>query len=361
MSLMELVNIGQKFDKKTLLEGINLKIERGDVLSLIGPTGAGKTTLIRIMALLEQQLDGELWFDGVDIARSGSSRTEARRRIAYVQQKPIVFSRNVFDNIACGLKWRRLAKDSIHRRVEDALELIGMEEFRNRDAKTLSGGETQRVAIARALVTEPELLLLDEPTANLDPISVAKVEAILEQIIAEGETTIVMTTHDMAQGQRLAGRIGVIIQGKMPHIGSPTEVFFSPNSTEVAEFVGVDNMLPGIVTARDEELVTIDVKGNQVEAISSHSVGDKVYVLIRPEDLTFSFKKEPSSARNCIEGDICRMTPLGPVVRIELDCHGFSLFGILTKRSVADMNLSTGSHLDASFKVTAIHIISRHK
>ncbi|MFC2018116.1 TOBE domain-containing protein, partial [Chloroflexota bacterium] len=92
-----------------------------------------------------------------------------------------------------------------------------------------------------------------------------------------------------------------------------------------------------------------------------HGIDDKVYVLIRPEDLTFSFKKEPSSARNHIEGDIIRMTPLGPLVRIELDCLGFSIFGILTKRSVTDMNLSLGSHLDASFKVTAIHIITRHK
>jgi len=271
-----------------------------------------------------------------------------------------VFSMNVFDNIARGLKWRHIGKNIIRQKVEDALELIGMEEFRNRDAKTLSGGETQRVAIARSLITEPELLLLDEPTANLDPISVNKVEAVLERIITDGKTTIVMTTHDMAQGQRLASRIGVIINGKLPHIGSPTEVFFSPNSTDVAEFVGVDNMLPGIVTSKDDELLTIDVNGNQIEAVSGHNIGDKVFVLIRPEDLTFSFKKEPSSARNCIEGDIVRITPLGPLVRIELDCQGLSLFGILTKRSATDMNLSIGKRLDASFKVTAIHIITRH-
>ena len=360
MSLMELVNVGQAYNRATLLEGINLKVERGDVLALIGPTGAGKTTLIRIMALLEPPSNGEVWFDGIDITRSGNHKLEARRRMAYVQQKPIVFSMNVFDNIACGLKWRHIAKEAIRQRVEDALELIGMEEFRNRDAKTLSGGETQRVAIARALVTDPELLLLDEPTANLDPLSVTKIEGILEKVIADKKATIVMTTHDMAQGQRLAGRIGVIIKGKLPHIGSPTEVFFSPNSTEVAEFVGVENMLPGIVTSKDDELITIDVNGNQIEAVSNHDIGDKVYVLIRPEDLTFSFKREPSSARNRIEGDISRMTPLGPLVRIELDCQGFSLFGILTRRSVTDMNLSVGSHLDASFKVTAIHIITRH-
>ena len=357
---MELINVGQVYSKTTLLEGINLKIERGDVLALIGPTGAGKTTLIRIMALLEPPSEGEVWFDGIDITRSGNYKLEARRRMAYVQQKPIVFSMNVFDNIACGLKWRHTSKKVIRQRVDDALELIGMEEFSNRDAKTLSGGETQRVAIARALVTNPELLLLDEPTANLDPLSVTRIERVLERIIANKKTTVVMTTHDMAQGQRLAGRIGVIIKGRLPHIGSPTEVFFSPNSTEVAEFVGVENMLPGIVVSKDEELITIDVSGNQIEAVSNHGIGDKVYVLIRPEDLTFSFKKEPSSARNRIEGDICRITPLGPLVRIELECQGFSLFGILTRRSVTDMNLSIGSHLDAGFKVTAIHIIARY-
>lgn len=357
---MQLKNIGQTHNKKKLLEGINIEIERSNVLALIGPTGAGKTTLIRIMSLLDPPATGKIWFDGIVIPRSGKHKLEIRRRMAYVQQKPVVFSMNVFDNIACGLKWRHMTKDVIRQRVEEALELIGMEEFRNRDAKTLSGGETQRVAIARALVTKPELLLLDEPTANLDPLSVTKIEGVLEKIIAESKTTIVMATHDMAQGQRLAQKIGVIINGKLPHIGNPSEVFFSPNSTEVAEFVGVENMLPGVVTSRDDELITIDVNGNQIEAVSNHRIGEKVFVLIRPEDLTFSFKKEHSSARNHIDGDICRMTPLGPLVRIELDCQGLSVFGILTRRSVTDMNLSIGSHLDASFKVTAIHIITRH-
>jgi len=361
MPLMQLINVGQVHNNNTLLEGINLSIEHDDVLALIGPTGAGKTTLIRIMSLLELPATGEVLFDGTNVIHSGNHKLKARRRMAYVQQKPIVFSMNVFDNIARGLKWRHTAKDVTRQRVEEALELIGMSEFRNRDAKTLSGGETQRVAIARALVTRPDLLLLDEPTANLDPLSVSKIEAILEKIIIEGRTTIVMTTHDMAQGQRLAKRIGVIINGKLPHIGSPTEVFFSPNSTEVAEFVGVENMLPGKVTSKDEELTTINVNSNIIEAVSDHSIGDNVYVLIRPEDLTFSFEKAPSSARNHIEGDVTRMTPLGPLVRIELDCQGISLFGILTKRSVIDMNLSIGSHLDASFKVTAIHIIKRYK
>ena len=359
MALIELSDVDQVYDGKPILEGIDLRIERGEVFALIGPTGAGKTTLIRILDLLEPPSVGRVIFDGVDVTHSGRHRLEARRRMSYVQQKPIVFSMNVFGNVACGLKWRHERKDGIRRKVESALELVGMADYRNRDAKTLSGGETQRVAIARALVTGPELLILDEPTANLDPLSVSRVEDVLERIIAEQQITVLMATHDMPQGQRLAERIGVLIDGRMLQVGSPNEVFFSPDSRQVAEFVGVGNMLAGVVVSRDDDLVTIDMDGRSVEAISDRAVGDRVYVMVRPEDVTFIVSREHSSARNTFEGEISRMTPLGPLVRIEVDC-GFPLLGVLTRRSAEELDLSLGRQVVAGFKATAVHTISRH-
>jgi len=356
MALIETVNIFQNYDGREVLKNVNLKIDRAEIFALIGPTGAGKTTLIRILNLLEAPYSGRFFFDGVDVTNPGVDQLKARRRMSYVQQRPLVFTMSVYDNIACGLRWRHMKSATIKRKTEAALELVGMTSYKDRNAKTLSGGETQRVAIARALVTEPEVLFLDEPTANLDPISTSKVEEVLAHIIREQKTTIVMATHDMSQGQRLAGRIGVLMNGEILQIGSPSDIFSSPENMEVAEFVGVDNILSGIIVNNDNRLVTIDVNGRFIQAISDYGVGEKVNALIRPEEITISLSKDISSARNTFNGRIIKMLLLGSLVRIGVDC-GFPLLDVITKRSAEDLNLTIGKEVYATFKATAIHII----
>lgn len=237
MAIIETLDIGREFNRVPILKGINLRIERGEVFVLIGPTGAGKTTLLRLLDLLDRPAQGRIIFDGTDVTHSRRERLLARRRMAYVQQKPIVFSMNVFDNVAIGLRFRHARREEIRRRVGQALELVKMSEYGARDARTLSGGEMQRVAVARALVTEPEVLLLDEPTANLDPNSVSRIEETLARIIAGHRITVVMTTHDMAQGRRLADRVGVLIGGELLQTGPPEEVFHSPKDERVAAFM----------------------------------------------------------------------------------------------------------------------------
>ena len=356
MALIEVADLGKQYEGRRVLGGVDLAIERGEVFAVIGPTGSGKTTLLRLLDLLEAPTSGRICFDGTDVTHSQRHRLEARRRMAYVQQRPIAFAMSVFDNVACGLKWRRAEKEAVREKVERALELVGLAGKRGQAARTLSGGEMQRVAIARALVTDPEVLLLDEPTANLDPSSIAKVEEVLAHIIGEQRTTVLMATHDMPQGQRLAGRIGVLIEGELLQVGTPSEVFCSPQSTEVAQFVGVENILAGVITRREDDLVAIDVAGRELQAISGHAVGDRVYALIRPEDITFTLAREASSARNTFEGQIRRMTPLGPLVRLEVDC-GLPLLGALTSRSAQEMGLAVGTQVFASFKATAVHVI----
>jgi tungstate transport system ATP-binding protein len=358
MVLVETSSLRHEYDGRSVLIDVNLKINSGEVLALIGPTGAGKTTLLRLLDLLQTPTSGSIYFAGVEVTRSLRQRTETRRRMSFVQQKPILFSMSVFDNVACGLRWRRQENEEIRKKVNNALELVNLAEYRERNAKNLSGGETQRVAIARALVTEPELLFLDEPTANLDPVSTTKVEEILAHVIRQRKTTIVMATHNMSQGQRIADRIGVLMGGKILQIGSPNEIFCLPTNMEVAEFVGVENILKGVIKDKDDNLVTIQINSSTIQAISDCEIGEAVYALIRPEDIIFTLAKGKTSARNIFVGKITKIIPVGPLVRIEVDC-GFPLLGAVTKRSADELGLKVGGKIHANSKATAVHVLKR--
>jgi tungstate transport system ATP-binding protein len=358
MALIETANLGQKYGGQDIIKNISLKVGQGEVLALIGPTGAGKTTLLRLLDLLETPSSGSIYFDGEEVTAGKRLRLQARRRMSFVLQKPVVFNMSVHDNIACGLKWRREKEPAISRRVNSALELVGMTGYSSRTARTLSGGETQLVAIARALAVTPEVLFLDEPTANLDPVSTARVEEVLAHIIGQQKTTVVMATHDMSQGQRLAGRIGVIINGELLQTGSPSDIFSTPGDTRVAELVGIGNILSGVIMNRDNELVAIDVGGGIIQAISGYHIGAEVHALIRPEDVTLSLHKDASSARNTFEGRITRISPVGALVRVELAC-GFPLLTVVTRRSAQDLDLAVGNRVYATFKATAVHVIKR--
>ena len=358
MALLETVNVAQKYSGQYILQDINLNIDRGEVLALIGPTGAGKTTLLRLLDLLETPYSGHIYFDGIEVTSNKKRRLQSRRRMSFVLQKPVVFNMSVADNVACGLRWRQEKEAAVRQRVYSALELVGLTGYSHRNARQLSGGETQLVAIARALAVSPEVLFLDEPTANLDPVSAAKIEEVLAHIIGEHKTTVVMATHDMSQGQRLAGRIGVIINGELLQTGSPSDIFSTPRDTRVAELVGVGNILSGVIMNRDNELVALDVGGSIIQAISEYGIGQEVHALIRPEDITLALHKDAISARNTFEGRITRISPVGALVRVELDC-GFPLLAVVTRQSAQDLKLAVDKVVYATFKATAVHVLKR--
>ena len=358
MSLVKTVDLSQKYGGRDILKGINLEVARGEVFALIGPTGAGKTTLLRLLDLLDTPTSGSIYFDGIDATRSDKLRLKIRRRMSFVLQKPVVFNTSVHDNIAYGLKWRGLTGSSLQQRVQRILEMVGLSDDRDRNARTLSGGEAQRVAIARAIATEPELLLLDEPTANLDPNSTARIEELISDIIQQHNTTIIMATHDIAQGQRLADRMGVLINGEVHQIGAAAELFTSPETREVARFVGMENIIDGVVAASEGGLVSLDINGQSIEALSDYPAGAGVYACIRPEDITLSPSATPSSARNSFRGRITRLTTVGALTRIEIDC-GFPLITVVTTRSAQEMDLAKDKPLYATFKATAVHVLKR--
>ncbi len=356
MALIETVNLSRRVDERDILSNINLQIEKGEVFALIGPTGAGKTTLLRLLDLIDTPSSGKIYFDGVDSAQSARLRLEMRRRMAFVLQKPVVFNMSVYDNVASGLRWRGVGKSSIREKVSDILEMVNLSDYKNRNARTLSGGETQRVAIARAIVIEPEVLLLDEPTANLDPISTSRIEELLTNIIHRYDTTIIMATHDMSQGQRLAGRIVVLMNGEIHQTGGLREVFASPRDRDVAEFVGIETIIDGVIVASEEGMVAIDIGGKVIEAVSDYATGEEVCVCVRPEDITLALSKVSSSARNSFEGEITLVVSMGPLTRVEVDC-GFPLVVLVTKRSAEEMGLAKGKKVYATFKATGVHVI----
>ena len=356
--MIEIRDLSKRYGDSAVLRNINLDVPRHGVTALIGPSGSGKTTLLRLIDLLEEPTSGSILFDGAAPGGSERARLEMRRRMVFVFQKPVVFSSTVYDNVAYGLRVRGMERGVVQERVRRALETVDMAGYEGRRARTLSGGEIQRVALARAMVTEPELLLLDEPTANLDPVSIARVEELIARVIGELRATVIMTTHDMAQGQRLADRIGVLIGGEMLQVGAPSEIFNLPHNAQVARFVGVENILEGVIDSREAGLVNVSIGGAMIEGVSDLEPGAVVSACIRPEEVTIALTPSPTSARNSFSGTITGMASSGPLVRVGIDC-GFPLVALITSRSAEDLGLRPGAQISASFKATGVHIVAR--
>ncbi len=359
MTFIETTNLGQKREGRDILKGVNLKIKRGETLALIGPTGAGKTTLLRLIDMLDKPATGQILIDGIDVNSSEKVRLATRRRMAFVLQKPVVFNLNVYDNVAYGLKWRGFNRHQIHEKVNNILATVELTKYIKRNARTLSGGEMQRVAIARAIATSPEVLLLDEPSANLDPVSAAKIEDLISCVIKENAITVIMATHDMSQGQRLAHKICVLVNGEIIQTGNAREIFELPKNREVAEFVGMENILDGVVVTNKGNLASIDVNGKIIEAVTKYGIGKSVSVCIRPEDVTVALARLSSSARNSLAGTINWVAFNGPLCRLEIDC-GFPLIALVTKRSAEEMGLKRGTPVYGTIKAVSIHVLERH-
>ena len=276
-----------------------------------------------------------------------------------VFQKPAVLNTTVAENVAFGLRFRGVAGDEIRGRVREALNLVDLPGFADRRAITLSGGEMQRVAIARAMVTKPEVLILDEPTANLDPVSSEMIENLVVRINKAFKTTIILSTHDMIQGQRLADRMAVIMGGKIAQVGTIDDIFYKPRGRDIARFVGIDTALRGVVRSNDAGHAILDVAGTIFEAITREPQGRHVALYIRPEEVTITLPddhRQKTSARNQLAGTITRIVPHGPFIRVTADC-GVPVTALITRRSAEDLGLATGTRITAEVKATAIHVL----
>lgn len=239
-SLLEIKDLRVERGGKTVLTINKLTIEKGDVLAVVGPNGSGKSTLLLTLARLLRPKCGEILFSGRHNVPAGGGSVETdtayRRRIALVLQDPLLFDVSVFDNVASGLRFRGLEKSKIQPQVEMWLERLGILELKKRRATEISGGEAQRVSLARALALEPELLLLDEPFAALDPPTHKRLLTELSALLAETQTTTVFITHNLDEAIRLGQRMAVILNGVLRQVGSPDEILRASSDPEIIAF-----------------------------------------------------------------------------------------------------------------------------
>jgi len=348
----ELKNITKNFNGITALDNISLEIREGEILGLLGPNGAGKTTLMRILALIEKPSKGEVYFSGEKITEKNMDLM--RLQTTMIFQRTILFSTNVYNNVAYGLKTRKVPKNKVDEEVRKALRLVKLEGFGKRQAKKLSGGEQQRVALARALVLNSKLLLLDEPTANLDPKNASIIEEIIATVNRESKTTIVVTTHNMFQAKNLPHRIALMINGKISEIGAPAEIFGRLSKT-LASFAALDNIFTGDGTITEDGTTLVDI-GNGIQIEGTVQSQGEVSIFVSPEDIILSKSRFASSARNIFRGKIVEILDLGSVVRLKVDV-GRPFTVQITKRSFNDMELNLNTELYLAFKASSVQII----
>ncbi|MHB1293596.1 MAG: ABC transporter ATP-binding protein [Anaerolineae bacterium] len=234
-SVYRLAQVQKAYDGHRVLNIENLEVQQGEVLAVVGPSGAGKTTLLRLLNFLEPPTKGQIHFQGQGYNGSAPVPLDVRRRVTTVFQRPMLLNRSVQDNVRYGLEVR--GRRGVDESVRHVLDQVGLAHLARRRARTLSGGEAQRVALARAIVLEPDVLLLDEPTANLDPANVYAIEETVHRLNHEQGTTIVIVTHNVFQAKRLANRVALLLDGGVVELCSTEQFFQSPEDPRTAAFV----------------------------------------------------------------------------------------------------------------------------
>lgn len=277
--LIQFRNIVKEFDGQIVLKGINLDIYENEFVTLLGPSGCGKTTLLRILGGFLEATEGKVIFDGEDI----SLVPPHKRELNTVFQKYALFPHmTVYQNIAFGLKIKKVSKDVIEQKVMRMLKLIGLEGYENKNVTLLSGGQQQRVAIARALVNEPKVLLLDEPLGALDLKLRKEMQYELKRIQQEVGITFIFVTHDQEEALTMSDKIVVMKDGEIQQVGTPEDIYNEPENRYVASFIGESNIIPGVMM-EDYKVKFDDIVFDCVDF--GFKEKEPVDVVIRPEDI----------------------------------------------------------------------------
>ena len=324
-NIVTMTGLWKSFGKFEALRNINLDIRKGEILTFLGPSGCGKSTLLRIIAGFIDPSSGELLLKGKDMARMPPEK----RPVNMVFQRYALFPHlDVFDNIAFGLRLKRMPEADVRRRVLAMMELVQLDEMADRWINELSGGQSQRVALARALVNQPEVLLLDEPLAALDLKIRHLMLAELKRIQQTTGTTFVYVTHDQDEAMILSSRVVLMDHGVIEQVGTPDELYFHPESLFAAKFLGETNIIPGNVVERTDEGVVVSFDGGTAQAAhvrAAVSQGDKVHISVRPVAIHISAAEDGIAhgrmQHNSCLGVLSGITPIGGriVYNVKLD------------------------------------------
>lgn len=342
-----------------VLDVPSFRLQENERVGLLGPNGSGKTTLLLSLMTLLERAAGRILYRGEAIL-SQRAAIAVRRKMAMVLQEPLLFDATVYDNVASGLRIRGAGRSETRRRTMAYLERFRLGELAQRSARKLSGGEARRVNLARALVVEPEVVLLDEPFANLDVPTRRSIGEDLERTIRDARMAAILVTHDQADALRFSDRIVVMSGGRIVQSDLPSAVVNNPMNEFVASCVGMDAIVEGVIGRSTGGELVVAVPGGEIDAVGEGSTGDRVYCCIRPENVLIDVvnPSRTSSARNVFAARIESIASVGPYLKVKLDC-GFPLVAHVTRESFTNLRLQEGKHVFASFKATAIHVIRK--
>ncbi len=332
-----------------ILSNINLAVRSGSFFTLMGPTGCGKTSLLRIAALLDRPSSGSVLCSGRIVPGRGADRLAARRRIAMLFQRPVLFKGTVRSNIAWGLRIRHMNRDEIGTRIDTVLDMVGMQGFGSRHADTLSGGELQRTALARALALQPELLILDEPTVSLDPAFRHGLRERLSELHERTGTTFMIATHDFEDALSMGSEGALMQEGRIVERGSISDIFYRPSNRFTAEFVGIENIIP----------VRIDgfmAKIGELEIVHVSEKSDGRFLAIPAESIVLSTGENLTSERNRFRGRITATGRTGVSVKVSILSSGVTFVARVTEEALGELSLDIGSEVYISWKASAVHV-----
>lgn len=334
--ILKVENLKKYYIERLVLEIPYLEFESGGIYALVGPNGAGKTTLLKLINLLEQQTEGMIYFNGEEVGKSFPNALKARRQMTLVMQNPVLFRTSVYKNVAYGLSVRAYDKKAKFTSVLATLNMVGLSGFEHRRARQLSAGEAQKVALARALVLEPRVLLLDEPTANLDRRSAQSFESLIKKVNSENGTTIIFTTHDLSQAYRLTDRIISLLDGKLIN-SSPENIFH------------------GKIERGDERFGFINISPSVRIAIADCNP-DGIGIYIDPRRIIISSGPIQSDQWNCMDGRIISATLENRHIRLTVNV-GVELVAIIKSD---DFQKTTpdifNQRIYVAFKTSDVHV-----